>query len=68
MAIAAGKFAGKPPSRTDKAFNPPTEAAMAITGNEAAARAAEIGAGRTVDGFFSRDLGLALLFMYKSAP
>src|ERR1035441_4943858 len=34
MAIAAGKSAGKPPRMTDKAFKPPTEAAMAMTGNE----------------------------------
>jgi hypothetical protein len=33
MAMAAGKFAGKPPKMTDKAFKPPTEAAMAMTGN-----------------------------------
>src|SRR5450432_209562 len=32
MAIEAGKFAGKPPKMTDKAFKPPTEAAMAMTG------------------------------------
>jgi hypothetical protein len=31
--MAAGKFAGKPPKMTDKAFKPPTEAAMAMTGN-----------------------------------
>ena len=34
MAMAAGKSAGKPPRMTDKAFKPPTEAAMAMTGNE----------------------------------
>src|ERR1035437_10073194 len=34
MAMAAGKSAGKPPRMTDKAFKPPTEAAMAMTGDE----------------------------------
>ena len=33
MAIAAGKSAGKSPRMTDKAFKPPTEVAMAMTGN-----------------------------------
>ena len=33
MAMSAGKFASKPPKMTDKAFKPPTEAAMAMTGN-----------------------------------
>ena len=32
--MAAGKSAGKPPRMTDNAFKPPTEAAMAMTGNE----------------------------------
>jgi hypothetical protein len=31
MAMAAGKSAGNPPRMTDKAFRPPTEAAMALT-------------------------------------
>ena len=30
MVIAAGKSGGKPPRITDKAFKPPTEAAMAM--------------------------------------
>ena len=34
MAMAAGKSAGKPPRMTDNAFKPPTDAAMAMTGNE----------------------------------
>ena len=34
MVIAAGKSAGNPPRMTDKAFKPPTEAAMAMTGKE----------------------------------
>jgi hypothetical protein len=34
MAMAAGKSAGKPPRMTVNAFNPPTEAAMAMTGNK----------------------------------
>jgi hypothetical protein len=33
MAMAAGKSAGKPPRIVDKAFKPPTDAAMAMTGN-----------------------------------
>jgi hypothetical protein len=33
MAIAAGKSAGKAPRMVDKAFKPPTDAAMAMTGN-----------------------------------
>jgi len=31
MAMAAGKFAGYAPRIADRAFNPPTEAAMAMT-------------------------------------
>ncbi len=31
LAMAAGKIAGKPPSMTDSAFNPPTDAAIATT-------------------------------------
>jgi hypothetical protein len=31
MVMAAGKYAGKPPSMTDKACKPPPEAAMAMT-------------------------------------
>jgi hypothetical protein len=45
MAMAAGKSAGKAPRTTDKAFKPPSEAAMAMTGNPAAAKAG----GRTGD-------------------
>ena len=33
MAMAAGKSAGRPPRITDKAFKPPTDAAIAMTGN-----------------------------------
>ena len=42
MAMAAGKSAGKPPKMTDKAFKPPTDAAMAMTGNERLARAMDV--------------------------
>jgi len=34
MAMVAGKSAGKAPKMMDKAFKPPTDAAMAMTGNE----------------------------------
>ena len=51
MAIAAGKSAGKPPRMTDKAFKPPTEAAMAMTGS--GPQAGEAGAdGRAVPAVF----------------
>jgi hypothetical protein len=34
MAMAAGKSAGRPFKMMDKAFKPPADAAMAMTGNE----------------------------------
>jgi hypothetical protein len=32
--MAAGKSAGRPSNMMDKAFKPPADAAMAMTGNE----------------------------------
>ncbi len=63
MAMAAGKSAGKPPRMTDKAFKPPTEAAMAMTGNETLARETGVVSQAALAGFFCRRSGLDAVFM-----
>jgi hypothetical protein len=63
MAMAAGKFAGKPPKMTDKAFKPPAEAAMAMTGNERPVGEAGMISRATWIVFFWRRLGLDFVFI-----
>src|ERR1035438_237162 len=67
MAIAAGKSAGKPPRMTDKAFKPPTEAAMAMTGNERLAGETGIVSPAALAGSFCRRSGLDFVFMFLLA-
>ena len=63
MVMAAGKSAGKPPRMTDKAFKPPTEAAMAMTGNERLAGEPGIVSRVAFGRFFCRRSGLDFAFM-----
>ena len=64
IVIAAGNFAGKPPRMTDKAFKPPTDAAMAMTGKDR-----EVGVvGRApLAAVFCRGAGLDFVFAIRLA-
>ena len=64
MAMAAGKSAGKPLRMTDKAFKPPADAAMAMTGQENFAVETR-GTGRAAAGVFVRRLSMDLRFMHS---
>src|ERR1039458_6190714 len=63
MAMAAGKSAGKPPRMTDKAFKPPTEAAMAMTGHERLAGETGVFSRAALAGCFWLRSGLDFVFM-----
>jgi hypothetical protein len=63
MAMAAGKSPGKPPRMTDNAFKPPTEAAMAMTGNARLADGTPISGRPILAGFFGRRTGENFIFM-----
>ena len=63
MAMAAGKFAGKSPRMTDKAFKPPAEAAIAMTGNPRLAGVRENSGRKTLTGLFNLRADLDFFFM-----
>ena len=63
MTIAAGKSGGKPPRITDNAFKPPTEAAMATTGNLRLAGKAGVVLPAVVVGFFVLGFDLDFVIM-----
>lgn len=65
MAMAAGKFAGKPPKMTDKAFKPQTEAAMVMTGNARLAGLMGNSGRATWAGFFNRYVDVDFSFMCR---
>ena len=67
MAMAAGKSAGKPPRITERAFKPPTDAAIAMTGNERLAGEVVVSLPSTAGSIFFRRAGLDLVFMIPLA-
>ena len=67
MAMAAGKSTGKPPRMTERAFKPPTDAAIAMTGNERLADEVVVSLPSTAGSIFFRRVGLDLVFMIPLA-
>lgn len=68
MAMAAGKSAGKALRMADKAFKPPSEAAMAMTGNELSASDAMRGWRMAGAVFFWRCFDVDFGFMVTRLP